>query len=225
MGKVTMEGVQKLLHLDTKYDNFPTWEETLEFEVDGVQVKAIATHKWREEIVRIVAPFKVEGDEYLQGFRPPLIALGAGMIARRKSLEARGLTVRDDCIRMATSTYRLHSTYLRIKPEIDHAQEEFLSVFRDELDELLTESTNAQERMQAERIVLRQKLRDKQLEQKEYQAILTRLQKEAEQCDSKHDSLQFDVDDELRKIKTSFIDRAQQDKMDEILPLRLTNSD
>ena len=26
VGKVTMEGVQKLLHLDIKYDNFPTWE-------------------------------------------------------------------------------------------------------------------------------------------------------------------------------------------------------
>ena len=48
MENVTMEGVQKLLHLNAKYDNFPTWEEVLEFEVDGVSVKAIATHKWRE---------------------------------------------------------------------------------------------------------------------------------------------------------------------------------
>lgn len=223
MGKVTMEGVQKILHLDTEYANFPTWEEPLQFEVDGVQVKAVATHKWREEFVRIVEPFSVEGYEYLQGFRPPLMALGIAMIRRRQALEAEGLTVRDDCIRMASNTYRLHSTYLRLKPEIDRAQEEFLSVFRDELDVLLNESTKAHERMSAGRIVLRQKLRGKQLEQKEYQVILTRLQKDAEQCRSKHYSLQFDVDHELNKIKMSFIHRALDERIDERPPLRLTN--
>jgi hypothetical protein len=60
MGQVMMHGVQKLLHLDTTYDNFPTWEESLEFEVDSVHVKAVATHMWHEEIVRVVEPFEVE---------------------------------------------------------------------------------------------------------------------------------------------------------------------
>ena len=43
MGKVTMQGVQEILHLDVGYANFLTWEECLDFDVDGVQLKAIAT--------------------------------------------------------------------------------------------------------------------------------------------------------------------------------------
>lgn len=215
MGKVTMEGVQKLLHLDTTYDNFPTWEENLEFEVDGIHVKAVATHMWREEIVRIVEPFEVEGSVYIQGFRPPLICLGAAMIARRKSLAARGLTQRDDCIRLANNTYRLEATYLRIKPEIDRAQEEFLSVFRAELDMLLNESNHAKERLRTGRLALRQQLHSQQLEQKQYAALLKPLQKDVEQCERKHYSLQFDVDRELRRIKMEFIDRAMAEKIDQ----------
>ena len=225
MGNLTMEGVQKLLNLDAKYDNFPTWEEALEFEVDGVSVKAIATHKWREEIVRIVAPFEIEGDEYLQGLRPPLMCLGASMIARRKSLASQGLTERDDCIRMATNTYRHEATYLRIKPEIDTAQEEFLSVFRDELDSLLNESNQAKERLRRGRLVLRQQLHSQQLEQKQYAALLKPLQKEAEQCERIHYRLQFDVDYELRKIKMAFIHLVMQAKININPPLRLTNRD
>ena len=214
MGNVTMEGVQKILHLDTRYDNFPTWEEPLEFEVDGVHVKAVATHQWREEIVRIVEPFEVEGSVYIQGFRPPLICLGAAMIARRKSLAARGLTERDDCIRLATNTYRLEATYLRIKPEIDRAQEEFLSVFRAELDMLLNESNQAKERLRTGRLALRQQLHTQQLEQKQYEALLKPLQMETEQCELRHYSLQFDVDCELREMKMEFINRAMAAKVD-----------
>ena len=225
MGNVTMEGVQKLLHLDAKYDNFPTWEEVLEFEVDGVPVKAIATHKWREEIVRVVAPFEVEGSDYLQGFRPPFMCLGAGMIARRKSLASQGLTERDDCIRMATNTYRLQSTFLRIKPEIDRAQHEFLSVFQDELDSLLNESHQAKERLRTGRLVLRQQLHSQQLEQKQYAALLKPLQKEAEQCESRHYRLQFDVEYELTRIKLELIERAPVAKINQTPPLCLTNSE
>ena len=223
MGNVTMEGVQKLLHLDTRYDNFPTWTEILKFEVDGVHVKAIATHMWREEIVKIVEPFEVEGSAYIQGFRPPLICLGAAMIARRKSLAARGLTERDDCIRLATTTYRLEATYLRIKPEIDHAHGEFLSVFRAELDMLLSESNQAKERLRTGRLVLRQQLHSQQLEQKQYAALLKPLQKEAEQWERRHYSLQFDVDCELRGMKMELIERALNDKINQSPPLRLTN--
>lgn len=222
MGIVTMEGVQKLLHLDTTYDNFPTWEENLEFVVDGIHVKAVATHMWREEKVRIVEPFEVEGSVYLQGFRPPLICLGAAMLARRKSLAARGLTERDDCLRLAINTYRMEATYLRIKPEIDREQEEFLSVFRAELDELLNESIQAKERLRAGRLALRQQLHAQHLEQKQYAALLKPLQDEAEQCESRHYSLQFDVDCELTEIKMELIDRAIAEKVDQSQPLRLT---
>ena len=39
MGKLKFDGVQKILHLDVEYANFTTWEEVLDFEVDGVQIK------------------------------------------------------------------------------------------------------------------------------------------------------------------------------------------
>lgn len=208
MGKVTMEGVQKLLHLDTKYENFPTWEETLEFEVNGVEVKAIATHKWRGDSVRIVEPIEVEGSDYLQGFHPLLMALGACVMGRRRSLASRGLTERDDCVRMARNTYILQATYLSIKPDVDRDQEEFESFFRDELDSLLNIANQAIERMQIGRRALRQQLHANQLTPKQYQALLTSLQQEAELCESEHNSLEHDVEYELRKIKLSLINRS-----------------
>ena len=136
------------------------------------------------------------------------------MIARRKSLAARGLTERDDCIRLATNTYRLEATYLRIKPEIDRAQEEFLNVFHAELDMLLNESNQAKERLRTGRLALRQQLHTQQLEQKQYEALLKPLQMETEQCELRHYSLQFDVDCELREMKMEFINRAMAAKVD-----------
>lgn len=221
MGQANAQGIQKILHLDAKYDNFPTWEEGLEFDVDGVRVTAIATHQWRQESVRIVAPFEVEGDDYVQGFRPPLIALGAAMMTRQKRLAASGLTLRDDCIRMARNTYRLHATYLRLKPEIDRAQEEFLSVFRDELALLHQEMIAAQDRLRLGKQALRRQLHAQELDQKQYAARLKPLQEEVGQCEGKHGRLRFDVDHELRTIKTSAIHLALAGKIDGWAPLSL----
>lgn len=202
MGKVTLEGVQKLLHLDVEYANFPTWEEVLDFEVDGVQVKAIAIHAWRESSVRIVEPFHAEGRDYGHNFCPPLIALGAAMIGRAKAMAARGLTVRDDCIHMATYTYCEHSTYLRLQPEIDLKQEAFYSVFRDDLESLLSESVKAKDHLDSQRRELRQKLRDKEIDLKSYEAIIKSLQKNADRCRSEYFSLKIDVEFELGEIKS-----------------------
>ena len=212
MAKVTFGGVQKLLHLDVEYASFPTWEEVLEFEVDGVQVKAIATHAWRENSVRITEPFEVEGRDYLHNFCPPLIALGAAMTGRVKALAARGLTVRDDCIRMATYTYCEHSIYLRLKPEIDREQEAFYSVFRDELEELLKTSVHANDELVAQKRELKQKLKNKEIELKSYESVLKSLQKNADECRTKHFSLEFDVDLELREIKSKLTDFALNEK-------------
>ena len=208
MGNVTMQGVQKILHLDVQYPDFATWEETLDFEVDGVHVKAIATHKWREDTIRIVEPFDVEGDDYGYSCRPPLMALGAAMVGRKKSLAARGLTVRDDCIRMATGTYHQHSTYLRLKPEIDRAQEAFSSAFRDELENLFNADTRAQEHFRAQKLELRRKLRDKEIEPKPYQEILAGMKKEAEPSHEKYLTLQSKIARELENIKKAHIERA-----------------
>ena len=65
--------------------------------------------------MRILKPFQVQGDEYGYSSRPPLMALEAAMLGRMNALVARGLSVRDDCIRMATETFREHSAYLRLK--------------------------------------------------------------------------------------------------------------
>ena len=208
MGNVTMQGVQKILHLDVQYPNFPTWEEILDFDVDGVQVQAIATHKWREDIVRIVEPFQVEGDDYRYSFRPPLIALGAAMIGRKNSLTARGLTVRDDCIRMATATYRAHSTYLRLKPEIDREQEAFSSVFREELEALFKEDIRTQAHFKAQRLELRRKLRSNEIDIKPYQVSLKGLQQQAALCHDNYYTLHRDIEYELKAIKEEFIYRA-----------------
>ena len=212
MAKVTFDGVQKLLHLDVEYANFPTWEEVLEFEVDGVQVKAIATHAWRENSVRIIEPFEVEGRDYLHNFCPPLIALGAAMTARAKALATKGLTVRDDCIHMATYTYCEHSIYLRLKPEIDREQEAFYSVFRDDLEELLKASGQANDELVAQKRELKQKLRDKEIELRAYETVLKRLQRNADECRTKHFSLEFDVNLELREIKSIITEFALNEK-------------
>lgn len=212
MGKVTFEGVQKLLHLDVEYANFPTWEEVLDFEVDGVQVKAIATHSWRQSSVRIVEPFQVEGLDYGHNFCPPVIALGAAMIGRAKALAARGLTVRDDCIYMATYTYCEHSTYLRFKPEIDREQVAFYSVFRDEIEGLLKASVHANDELVAQKKELKQKVKNREIELRAYESDLKSLQKNADQCRTKHFSLEFDVDLELREIKSKLTDFALNEK-------------
>ena len=203
-----MQGVQKILHLDVQYPDFTTWEEILDFEVDGVQVQAIATHQWREDTVRILKPFQVEGDEYGYSCRPPLIALGAAMVGRRNALEARGLTVRDDCIRMATGTFREHSTYLRLKAEIDREQETFSSAFRDELENLFNADTKALEHFRAQKLELRRKLRDKQIEPKPYQETLAGIKKEAEPIHEKYLTLQSKIARELENIKTAHIERT-----------------
>ena len=205
MGKVTMQGVQEILHLDVGYANFPTWEECLDFDVDGVRVKAIATHQWRGDTVRIVEPFQVEGDAYGYSCRPPLMALGAAMVGRRNALAARGLTVRDDCIRMATGTYRQHATYLRLKPDIDQAQAAFSGAYRDELENLFNADTKAQEHFKAQKLELRRKLRDKVIEPKSYQETLEGLRKQAELSHDKYFLLEGKISRKLEDIKTALI--------------------
>ena len=209
MGKVTMQGVQKILHLDVQYPDFATWEETLDFEVDGVHVQAIATHKWREDTVRIVEPFRVEGDEYGFSCRPPLMALGAAMVGRRNALAARGLTVRDDCIRMAIGTYRQHATYLRLKPQIDQEQEAFASVFRDELERLFNEDVRTKKHFKAQKLELRRQLRDKAIEPKTYQETLEGLKKQAALSHEKYSLLESKISRKLEEIKRTHIERVR----------------
>ena len=156
MGKITMEGVQQLLHLNVKYDQFPTWKEPLEFEVDGVQVKAVAVHSWRHEWLYISEPFYLVVDVC----NPPLFALGVSMLGRRKSLAAQGLTEREDCLKRAIDAYQTHLTSRRSKQKIEV-----------DIEGLSYEEAN-ENRIHEEKTQLLKKLKANKIDHKEY---LTRM--------------------------------------------------
>ena len=110
---ISLEKVQALLGLHQPYPYFPTWDEVLEFDVDGVYVKAIATHAWRGESVNIVEPFAVKGAQYNESVFPPLFALAFSMNARKAALARQSLAKRDDSLAMARRIYRKHCDALQ----------------------------------------------------------------------------------------------------------------
>ena len=110
---ILLNKVQPWLGLSQPYPYFPTWDEVLEFDVDGVHVKAIAIHAWRGESVLIVEPFAVQGAQYNESVFPPLFALAFSMNARKAALARQGLTQRDDSLAMARRIYRKHCDALQ----------------------------------------------------------------------------------------------------------------
>ena len=205
------------------YPFFKTWEESLEFQVDGISVQAVATHSFREDRVRIVEPFEVEGSVYLQGFRPPLIALQAAMMSRRRSLELRGMTVKDDCIRLATNLYRLHATYLRIKPEIDDAKEKFLLEFRDELSEFQRQHEEALVKFYSERAFLRKRLRAGIIQIFEYNQTFNSLRNALKRSTEPYQTLESKVNFELERIERVLIHARLTTPTFEPAPIRLNS--
>lgn len=115
MGHINQLEAQNLLGIAHEYPYFQTWSESLEFEEFGVLVKAVAIHSWREERIEITHPFAVSGHQHNVGFSPPLFAIGASFSARKAVLEINGLTVRDDCLRLARLLYRKHLVHLQSK--------------------------------------------------------------------------------------------------------------
>lgn len=157
MGKMTISG------FDTRYENFPTWKEPLEFEVDGVHVKAVAVHSWRHEWLYISEPFYLVVDVC----NPPLFALGVSMLGRRRSLAAQGLTERDDCLRRAIDAYQTHLTSRRAKPKVEV-----------DIEGLSHEEANAH-RLHAEKAQLLKKLKANKIDHKEYLARLNCIKAKA----------------------------------------------
>lgn len=208
MSNVSLESVQKILHLDVAYPYFPTWEEILEFEVDGVEVKAIATHRWRRKFIQIIEPFEITA----WTFEPPLIALGVSMLHRQAALDKKGMTEREDCILRTKNAYLRHVTYLHLKPQIDIAQEEFMSVFRDEMQSLEATDLNVQARVTHEKCELRRKLKADKIGQKELQIALKQLSKEAFDASFPFSDLKRQVEMELGDIKHSMIDQVLSDE-------------
>lgn len=204
MSNLSLEGVQKLLHLDVDYPYFQTYEEILEFDVEGVIVRAVALIKWRCIVINIVEPFQI----LAWNFEPPFIVLGVVMLHRQEALLKKGMTNRDDFIEKTRDAYSRHALYLRLKPEIDVAQEEFMSVFREELQSLEATNLDVQARVSHEKIELRKKLKSDQISQKELQIALRQLSKEAFDANFPFCDLNRQVEMALADIKDSMIEQA-----------------
>ena len=138
--------------------SFPAWKETLTFMVDGVAVGAIAIGSFREIRIALTKPYVVAGELYNVGFRPPMICVQASMLARREKLISLGLTEFDDCKRMATKIYRLHSKRLAKTAEITKAENEYLKTRKDELDKATEDLSIAVGNLEEHRRHLRQQL-------------------------------------------------------------------
>lgn len=208
MSKVTIEAVQKVLNLDAPYPSVPTSTELLEFTVDGVIVKAVATHAWRRITIQIVEPFDIEA----WTFQPPLIALGISMLHRKEWLKERGVTDSEDCLIRARTAYLRHVAYLKVKPTIDAAQEEFAKSFDNELASLLLEWENVRSRVNLEKKEESRKFRAGEISQKEYQSILKMLESQAREASQPYSQLKDQVDRELSGIKESMMDEILDDE-------------
>lgn len=204
MGYLPIDGIQKIFHLDVAYPQFPTKEEILVFVVDGVKVKALATHAWRGISVKIVEPFEITA----WTFSPPFIGLGFFMLKREAELAEKGITSREDFILRARSGYLRHVAYLRLKPQIDAAQEKFMSVFRDELQTLNAIDLAVQARVSSQKSELRGKLKAEQITQTEMQNAFKQLHKEVGDASRAYSDLKRQVDNALAEIKDSMVDRV-----------------
>ena len=208
MGKVSLEGVQNLLHIRVNYPYFQTYEEVLEFQVDDVVVKAVARHAWRRESVKIIEPFQVEGSTYNQVKEPPFFGLGFLMLKHRESLKKEGRTLTDESIRMATVTYRRHAAYLKNQIIIDAQQDAFFSKFQDELSSLKAIDYEVQNRIAKEKGVLRRQFKFGQISQKDYQDSLKKLKPQLWNSSFPYSELKRKVEMELENIKQSIIDKV-----------------
>lgn len=203
------------------YPFFAEWEELIVFEQDGIEVRGIATHGFREDRVRLISPFKVEGADYLIGFRPALVVLAAAMIARRRSLEERGLTVTDDCRRMCANLFRLHSTKLRLSQEIEQAKSAFLNVFQPEIDQLKGQFQAAR---RAYRALLRKtSVNEEQSEQPDLSEQLAKrfAQKNARISETAYLKLKLDVEHELAMIQKRMIQAGLVEPTTQPAPFKL----
>jgi len=208
MSKVTLEAVQKIFfHLDVPYPSFPTWKETLEFVVDDVIVKAVATHSWRYINIQIIEPFDIQA----WSFEPPLIALGVSMLHRQACLTERKITDSEDCLLRTKAAYLRHVAYLRLQPRIEANQTQFARVFDSELMSLLSVSQSVRSRVDLEKKEESKKFKSGQIDQKIYQANLQTLETQARNTSEPYYNLKFQVDRELLDIKHSMIDAMLAD--------------
>lgn len=203
MGSISLEKVQKLLHLDTEYPYFNNYERTLEFSVEGVTVKAIAFVKWRSIRIDIIEPFLIEAWR----FEPPSFAIEYMSVRRREVMKDRKVSDLEDFVQHAKEAYIRHVTYLRLKSQIDIAQDEFLSVFQDELDSLKTVDDHTKANVDLATSILRKKFKSGALTQKDFQMQVKKLKEEALNAHMSHWTLFRQVEMEIEEITSAMINQ------------------
>lgn len=204
MGSISLESVQKLLHLDVPDPQFAAYEVSFEFMVDSVLVKAISYVSWRTTEIRIIDPFAILAWDS----SPPLFALGVMRAGKKFIQERDGTTDLDEYIKNARVAYSRHVTYLRLKTEIDSAQEDFLCVFREDILLLETIYSNVTASVATDKIRLRQLLKSHEIDKKQYQAKLKLLSSEAFDASYHLTDLKRQVQLELDDIKRVLIDQG-----------------
>lgn len=214
MGNISLEDVRKLWHQSADYPFFQTYEEVLEFEVDGVFVKAVATYAWRYWSIKLIEPYQIDGFAYGEGYSPPFFALGISMLKHRESLAKNGLTLTDESIRMATIVYRRHAAYLTNKTIIDAEQDAFLSSFREKLSSLYANDDKVQSRIARKRSALKSEFKLGEISQKDYQNLLKKLKSESTDSSHPYSDLKREVEMKLDVIKQSIIDELLANSKD-----------
>jgi hypothetical protein len=204
MSSVSLAGVQKLLHLDIPYPQFPSYVQHFQFLVEGVLVKAVANVRWRSISIYITEPFEILAWDC----QPPLFALGVMMVKRREILASKGMSDLDDFIEHTKTAYVRHVTYLRLKREIDAAQAPVLKKHRDELQRLHSVYESIRLRVATEKSGLRQQFKKNSIPQKSYQEQMKTLKKEEFDARCAHSNLERKIEMKLEEIKTKMVDQA-----------------
>lgn len=204
MGSASLEGVQRLLHLDVDYPQFKSYVLNLEFEVDSVTVRAVANVSWRGIQVDITVPWQILAYD----FQPPLFALQIMALRRREILKNKGITEIEDFIERCKIAYHRHGAYLRVKDQIGQAQDDFMCVFREEIQLLEKVNNNVSARVTFEKSTLRRRLKSLEIDQTHYQAAMKLLTKEASDASYKLNDLTRQVNMELDLIQFQMINQA-----------------
>ena len=194
------------------YAPFPDWDETVNFVVNGIRVQAVATHAWRRKTICLTQPFEVSGIAFDVVDEPPLFALGASRLLRRKRMAERGETERDDTIRMGIDLYKSYRAYLKVKPAIDAAQARIKHRFQLKLERLTEELATVTARTAPDKRFYKELYELGEMTQKQYQTEVKEKKAEVKNFSDPLDSLRFDMNRALSDVRHAMI--AKQKLMD-----------
>jgi len=204
MSSVSLEGVQKILHLDVPYPQFKSYDQPFEFVVNTVTVKAIAKVSWRRIVIYITDPFEILAWDC----QFPLFSLGVMMLKRKEILARDGKSELDDYIERTREAYIRHVTYLQLKPQIDAAQSPILNKHGAELQRLKLIYELVRGRVAIRKSELRLQFKADLVGQKPYQSELKVLKNEEFEARYAHSNLEREIEINLGAMKQKMIDAA-----------------